>query len=212
MTHDDRIMTRFVQCPSDEEIRLRQEYLQAIKLDPLGHFTRALATDDHDLLRDCLSPAVAALGWRAVLRRITSKPPSPKMSEALQTIWVTSGWNIREDIRDDVFIIEMLKRALPRYQGEEIELWRGESAKNRQHRAYGLSWSAKRTVAEMFARRGAALHLHATVVLRTIAPAEAIIAAPNHHSRYLHEDEFIVDRRRLRAVDVVERYAADPYS
>jgi hypothetical protein len=43
-------------------------------------------------------------------------------------------------------------------------------------------------------------------VLETYAPHDAIICAPGLLNNSYGEDEFIVDRRRLKRVDVLERF------
>ena len=84
-----------------------------------------------------------------------------------------------------------------------MTLYRGESERNRQQQTYGASWSTNIEVARGFALKYAKIYEDGTVLLRTEAPAEAII----HHTNDFDEDEYIVDRLRiLGRVEVLERY------
>jgi hypothetical protein len=50
-----------------------------------------------------------------------------------------------------------------------------------------------------------------SVVISTLAPREAIISVPGlEHERFEAENEYLVDRRRLKAVDVLERFSQPP--
>ncbi|MCK1639586.1 hypothetical protein IVA95_18685 [Bradyrhizobium sp. 157] len=44
------------------------------------------------------------------------------------------------------------------------------------------------------------------VLIATMAPAEAILAAPNDHSQWLDEHEYVVDRRELLEIEVLDRF------
>ncbi|CAN7617477.1 hypothetical protein LJR255_004627 [Pararhizobium sp. LjRoot255] len=81
-------------------------------------------------------------------------------------------------------------------------LYRGESTFNRRRRCYGLSWSANRSVAEAFAEDTSRLYYDGSVLLETLAPPEAILTKmPKRYG----EGEYLVDRRYLRAVQVLRR-------
>jgi hypothetical protein len=91
---------------------------------------------------------------------------------------------------------------------QPLSLFRGESAWNRRRRTYGMSWSNDREVASCFAEDTARMGGD-SVVLRTLAPAEAIICAPHIRGACRPaEAEYIVDRRKLSAVTVVDRFSA----
>jgi hypothetical protein len=98
---------------------------------------------------------------------------------------------------------------LPPYKGPAITLYRGDGARNRQRRTYGLSWTSNPDVAEAFAKGLYRNSMGGSVILQADVPAEAIIchvAADADHDRY-DEAEYLVDRRRLGRVKVIERLA-----
>jgi hypothetical protein len=79
---------------------------------------------------------------------------------------------------------------------------------------YGPSWSASIKEADFFARYFQT-HPGGSVVLETLARAEAIISTPcvtgpyfneAHGERMYDEHEYLVDGRRLNTVHVVRRY------
>ena len=77
---------------------------------------------------------------------------------------------------------------------------------------YGLSWSADVRVARGFALAGIHRTKWAvTVLLETYAPPDAIICAPAKLNNHNDEREFAVDRRRLCAVTVIERFGQLSY-
>src|SRR5262245_51063624 len=99
---------------------------------------------------------------------------------------------------------------LPPYVGAEpLTLYRGESFRNRRRRTYGLAWTVDREVARSFASdRLWRTSKGGSILLKTIAPAAAVISAPaliggGHPT----EQEYLVDRRLLRRVEVVERFS-----
>jgi len=97
------------------------------------------------------------------------------------------------------------------HPGPSMQLHRGDAAWNHQNRKCGLNWTPDRDVAEGQARTWQ-LHPGGGVLLQADAPKGAIISAP-----YLVEDApalakaeapYIVDRRRLRNVRVIQRFAS----
>jgi hypothetical protein len=67
---------------------------------------------------------------------------------------------------------------------------------------YGIAWTSKLKVAEMFARRRDHLE-DSGVVLQIEAGPEMIVYAGPAHSEYLGEDEYLVDSRLIRGVQVL---------
>jgi hypothetical protein len=115
---------------------------------------------------------------------------------------------------------------MPGYKGEALRLFRGASALERRRRVYGISWTSSLSMAEDFAE-GYRVWSTGRVVLETVAPPEAIIAAeeypppmaevekaelglpPNTKIVEWHEEsEFLVDRRLLGPVHVLRRHAS----
>jgi hypothetical protein len=97
-------------------------------------------------------------------------------------------------------LIAGLRALLAPYRGPApLTVYRGDSAHNRRCRSYGLSWTANPEVARGFANGLWRTFTGGSVVVRTDAPADAIISVPGSA-----EDEVIIDRRRLGRVDVIE--------
>ena len=122
-----------------------------------------------------------------------------------------SGDHVRQDVNNDLALADALRVLLPPHLGPAVTLYRGESAWNRRRRKYGLSWSATAEVARQYASSGTyRTFAGGAVLLETFARPEAIICAPLMHDDRYSEQEYLVDRRRLRAVMVLERYSRPP--
>src|SRR5690606_17139289 len=92
---------------------------------------------------------------------------------------------------------------LPPYDGAPMLLYRGEGARNLRRRTYGPSWTKSREMAETFALQDRWRYTRGgSVLLETLAPAEAIICASDE----FQEEEYLVDRRMLDNVKVLDRY------
>jgi hypothetical protein len=82
---------------------------------------------------------------------------------------------------------------------------------NVRRRSYGTSWTASKKVALGLALSHREMSIGGTVLLKTDAPAEAIIARVPKEADQYGEHEYWVDRRQLRKVKVVKRFLpADP--
>ncbi len=178
----------------------------------MARFVAAVASADLEEIADSIGPLEALSQWRAALRAITRlPPPPPEVRRAFRRVWMSCGDALRTEAGDDLVLIKGLRVLLPRYTGPAVVIYRGEGASNRRRRTYGLSWSLREDVADQYARRpwwrsGRG----GSVVLRTHAPAGAIIAkVPDAGDRYA-EAEVLVDRRMLGRVDVVRRYSELP--
>lgn len=151
--------------------------------------------------------------WSAAFRKVARLGPvDPDVKAGFVRFWMRYGDALRQDAGTDLELLDALRVLLPSYEGSAVTLYRGETAWNRKHRTYGLSWTTSRDVADDFARRDMRRSGEGgTVVLRTLAPPEAIVCALHlvEHDRYA-EEEVIVDRRRLGRVDVLCRYEQVP--
>jgi hypothetical protein len=78
-------------------------------------------------------------------------------------------------------------------------------------RSYGISWSASQEVATAYAKTGLCRSCEAgSVVLKTLAEPKAIICQiPQGDDRY-REEEYLVDRRRLRKVIRLQHFSHIP--
>jgi hypothetical protein len=90
-------------------------------------------------------------GWSQAFRAIARIGEVPKKTrEAFLRLYVHSGDHIRQE-SDDLALIAGLRVLLPPYGGLARMLFRGQGMYGVRRRSYGLSWSAKRTVAEAHA-------------------------------------------------------------
>jgi hypothetical protein len=155
-------------------------------------------------------------GWIRALRSVGRLPSVPDVTrKGFLGYFLSYGDHLRQELSQgltDEGVIKGIRMLLPKYEGPAIRLFRGEQFENRRRRTYGLSWSASADVARRFAERDP---FHRTskggsVLIETVALPEAIICAPALLGNWLNEYEYIVDRRRLTSVDVIERFAEVP--
>jgi hypothetical protein len=157
-------------------------------------------------------------GWTFAFRRVARLSSRVRVPEAIQRefqlLWFEAKW-LGSQCDDKRALLDALRVLFPPYEGPAVRLWRGAAAREqRLWKLYGPSWSASIEEADFFAR-----HFQTSpggsVVLETLAPAEAIISAPClsgpyfvdvHGKRQYDEREYLVDGRRLQTVDVVRRY------
>lgn len=134
--------------------------------------------------------------------------PALKCRIAFHGAWVTQGLHLRDFFAIDPVLPAALANMMPGYAGPDVELFRGERWSNYQSGTYGPAWSSERSVAEMFARGLNCEPGGGGVLLRTFAPAAAILAGSEYgHMR--DESEYVVDRRALNGVEVIERYESE---
>lgn len=135
--------------------------------------------------------------WSQFIRElITRGPMDRKLADRFHTQWHVCHHYIRSLVSDDELVMDMLWTWLPRYQGPDLVLYRGENIDRLELGSIGTAWSTQEDKARMFASGLNAVG-RGGVILETIAPAEAIIAGPSDHSIYLGEHEYTVDWRRL---------------
>jgi hypothetical protein len=182
---------------------------------------------EHALVRDFVKGAhegdgsllVSAIGrledefprsWPAAMRAITRGPGVPiGTRRAFLLFWIGRGDHLRGECRGhELTLADGLKALLPRYTGPALTLYRGESTANRRRRTYGLSWSATAEVGRAYATG----RFHRTseggsVLLEAQVFPDAIICAPVEIDDRYGEQEYVVDRRRLRSVKVIERFS-----
>jgi hypothetical protein len=136
--------------------------------------------------------------WRDLIRDLARLPPSSKqLAEDFHTQWHVCHHYLRELVDADDLLIDMLWVWLPRYQGSDMVLYRGENIDRFEAGRIGTAWTDKQETAEMFAS-GLNAVSKGGVVLRANVPASTIIAGPSKHSLYLGESEFTIDIRKTR--------------
>lgn len=175
----------------------------------VARFVRAVASGDLHALGRALLPLEHCGQWEAALREIARQPPpSVEVREAFLRIWGKVGDELRREVGDDLVLLDGLRALLPPYTGRAAVIYRGESAWAHTHGTYGPAWSLDESVADHHAQKGMCRHHDGgSVVLRTHAPAEAIIAERPGTA----EAEVIVDRRKLGRVEEIRRYPHVPH-
>jgi len=193
---------------SDALVRDRLKQLRQEQRQTADDFIACIKSENAQGLPPCLEKLrkheAFLLGFRAAARL---ENVSETVRMAFLGIWEVHGDALRGEIRQDVTLIDGLWRLLPSYSGPQMTLFRGESARNRRYRTYGLSWTADKDVAEDFAEYAARHEVGGGVLLRCVAPATAIISAPAIQGDRYGEQEYLVDRRRLTSIDVLERFS-----
>lgn len=145
--------------------------------------------------------------WREMVGSLTLLPPcSELLAERFHIQWHVCHHFLRELGDDDDLLLPMLWVWLPRYQGPGLTLYRGENVDRFEAGRIGTAWSNKAETADMFAQGLNAIG-KGGVILRTVAPTEAIIAGPSIHSaQWLDESEFTIDTRKLGVIESVARF------
>jgi hypothetical protein len=132
-------------------------------------------------------------GWRSYAALLLDEQRlSPETTSQFETHWIEAGHHMREQIADDRVLVRLLRHVLPAYEGEAIELFRGENTSRWEARAVGLAWTSNIETARMFGR-GLNAVKSGGVLLTARFESTAIISGPNMHSRYLGEDQFTIN-------------------
>jgi hypothetical protein len=170
----------------------------------------ARAGDGHRFFRavDAFETRVL-YGWKKGMRAIAKVDDVPnEFRERFLRVWLVNGDHIRSEVGDDLIFLDGLRSLLPRYRGSARILFRGDSMYNRQRRTYGPSWTESIEVARQYAERGFWRTFQGgSVLLETEAPPQAIICAPAMFDDHYAEQEYVVDRRRLTGIKVVQRFS-----
>jgi len=169
----------------------------------------ALVHGDRESLRTALEAATTR-EWRQACIDLITEAPATADPDAAHSCFIEFGHHVREKLDDDRLLVSSLRQLLPEFAGaassQGIVLYRGENFDRYQEGRVGLCWSSKRSVAEMFGGGLNAMVGEGGVLLQAYAPAHAVLAGPNPHSRWLGEEEYLLDPRMLRDVEVVARY------
>ena len=146
-------------------------------------------------------------GWVGVMRAVSRQPSVPRVTrEFFLRVFIKWGDHLRQEC-SDLVLADGLRMLLPKYGGSAKRLYRGESFSNRRRRTYGLSWSASADVARCHAeKRESRSSPGGSLLLETMAPADSIISRVPATTDHYHEEEYVVDRRRLTSVGVLERF------
>jgi hypothetical protein len=183
----------------------------APSLETVSDFVAGVVCGDPALINHCLWEARQdPVILYALFEQLAVVPtPSGECKSAFHSAWITQGLWIRDEFSIDPLLPAALANLLPGYSGSSIELFRGERWSNHKTGAYGPSWSTERSVAATFASGLNRCPVTGGVILRTVAAANAILAGPTPGNHMQSEAEYIVDRRLLGNVEVVERFPPD---
>jgi hypothetical protein len=167
----------------------------------------ALAGQPSDELSRAFDTIRSVKSYRRLIKHgAKSKNVSSVFRERFHTAWTVNGFRWREAVDDDLLLIRALRAILAPFAGESLTLFRGEQSARYETGRVGFNWTPKREVAKMFASGLCTTYNGGGVLLRAMAPAAAIIASPSAHSRYLGEDEFVVEPSLLREVTELARF------
>jgi len=154
--------------------------------------------------------AETASAWHQACIDLIKDAPETADPEAAHSCFIEFGHRVREKVDDDRLLVSALRQLLAKFAGTDagrgMVLYRGESMDRFQEGHIGLCWTTKRSVAEMFAGGLNAMIGQGGVLLQASAPGHALIAGPNAHSRWLGEEEYLVDPRLLQNIELVARY------
>ncbi|WP_318486880.1 hypothetical protein [Photobacterium leiognathi] len=124
----------------------------------------------------------------------------------MHMLWIEYGGHIRRNVSDDKLILTWLKLILPKYDGVELHLYRGECKFLYEQGVIGFCWTPKKEVAENFARGLNAIESGGVLLSAKVAP-EAILSAPNSHSSdCLDESEYTCDPFQIASIEVLNQY------
>lgn len=165
--------------------------------------------DDLGAVQGSLVELSQSSAWRALARSLPKElTVSPQIKSIFHTCWTERGHHVRQDIGDDRLLAEMLRTLLPRYRGPQLMLYRGESLARWRLNYVGLCWTTDVKIAQMFGRGLNAVKPHGGILLASIVPGNAIIAAPGLHSEWLGEAEYVVDPSRMTNIEEITFFPA----
>jgi len=150
---------------------------------------------------DALNESVG--GWKKAITyaaRLTSA--NPVIQHSFLAVWVESKMlNFRSGSR--VSMLKAVRTLLPRTEViGPVRLFRGAAAIEQKRRAYGLSWTTDRAVADRFAQERRRWD-GGSVLFEALAPPDAILHVLEHVEGYYEEAEHVVDPERLARVKVI---------
>lgn len=128
--------------------------------------------------------------------------PTVQLKQRFGTFWIEAGHHIREQIADDRVLVRLLRHLLAPYDGQALQLFRGENRGRWERGSIGLAWTSSIEKAELFGG-GLNAFRYGGVLLKAFVQPSVIISAPNSHSNYLGESQFTVDPFSLPQISVV---------
>jgi hypothetical protein len=195
---EEQFLQRAKELRRKEQV-LVSAFVEAVQASSADQFIPALAALQHQGL------------WSRTARAVEGMDPSAEFRRRCLQSWIDSGDSIRDDVGNDLVLIRLLRVLLPRYDGPAVKVFRGESFHNRRRRTYGLSWTTDEGIARGFADGVWRTFKGGSVLVEADVPPGAVICAPCLIDDRLEEREYIVDRRWLGTVRVVERFAQESW-
>jgi hypothetical protein len=186
--------------------RIKYEHQTWSEATAFDKLYASIQAPDGDRFRAACSAFKRLQCWPVVWERLSRLPDvEDSFRENFHARIVESGFHFRESVQDQTMVIRAFRDLLPPYSGPSQKLYRGEIASKHERRDYGFSWTPLLRVAQrLFVERRQILNGEPGILLETIAPPEAIIAAPHPHSIYIGEYEYIVDPAALQEIRVIE--------
>lgn len=176
-----------------------------------NYLMEAVLGSDEEAIRDIVYAIGESKGkWSHFISNLFSAEVTEAAKEQFHTVWVELGWRIRSQVGDDKALARMLSALLPKYRGESIQLYRGESAERYGIGRIGFCWTPNIEMARTFARGLNAYFGDGGVLLATMANQSSIIAGPNDHSIHLGEHEYTLDPFSLSDIEVLKTYPPLP--
>lgn len=128
--------------------------------------------------------------------------------DKIHMLWTELGGALRGKIKNDELILSVLHISLPGYAADQgLELYRGECRFLYEQGKIGFCWTPKIDVARTFASGLNALEAGGGVLLKALAPASAIMAAPNVLStNQMKEFEYTCNPNILLNISVRETF------
>lgn len=178
------------------------EFVEGAQAGDIERFAKALVT-----LGDSFDRGLWSRAMRAV---VGIRCPDDFREWFLRGPYLRDGDMFRQEIDNDLLWVNALRSLLPIYSGPGLTVYRGEIAWNQWRRTYGSAWTVKEDVARSFALGTMQTCDGGSVLLSAFAPPDAIVCSPALLDDRYGEQEYVIDRRRLIAVRVLERFPQRP--
>jgi hypothetical protein len=155
---------------------------------------------------DCINQDTVD-GWRLAMLRVSRLPEvSQEIRSAFLNVWVEMNV-LPLRVGDRRTLANALKILMPPVGPRApMILYRGASWWERTRRRYGFSWTSRLDIARCFGEHWKQIP-HGGVILRTVAPPEAILLVREDVGDY-DEGEVVVDPFALGRIEVEERLNA----
>lgn len=159
------------------------------------------------MIRQQLVTVTNNKNWAQLALILLNRPePNQEWQSIFSTHWIEAGHHIREQIKDDQLLVELLRHIFPPYEGGAVLLFRGENRTRWERGMVGQAWTSKQDTARMFGSGLNAINGGGVLLQALVSPAH-IICAPPAHSIYLGEAQFTVEAAAfLSCISVVEQY------